>query len=568
MGVALSFAGTILGATSLLLASRTVWAAATACFGAATGIVLHLRFAVRTTTTTTPSYATAWTVAGGIGAALWGGPFLTRWVQQGLSLEPIVEEGGDDDELNNTSYEYMGVFLLTGIYGVAGAVCTAMVDFGDAAHIAAAMHERRVDTLELYAAVLTDHAFVFPMLFSALVWSVLFLLVGMAQALSSAAAEDVLSNSTHSLLITELHLACLYFPGALMAGCCCSRCLGYRLTCGLSVILNSAAVVLLFLAGDESAVLLAGDESATLVFQIVGMACLGLGWGFGFLGATEWLAQTSIPGMADVQVQCAHDFVSFLLVSIALTAASLTVEDVNDVSSDWSQWKIVHGVAAVLLLLAFLLVVGDCLWKPDHVQKKQAKGKITHTKRSRGGNNTMVIDSNHAVVNQIRAFDGQQKKQKRVPSPYPIKETNHRRQALDENGKANTKRRTDRQVLHKGTASYDHEDEEDNIVRLRPLEDSEVQKAIEDDIRQRNMMGIALADESFDSDSVYTNTDNDDDTLPPPPPPLDGDYDEEQEWSTAILHKPSYMTGSTAEESRETEEYHHPQDEVMVAHRY
>lgn len=328
VGIAIGMVGTVLGGTSLMYSSPALLSMATLCFGAATGIAFYLRFVpVELVPRDWAGPAVALVVSGGVLAAFAGPEYslLTR----GL-FGP------------NPHLEYMGVFMMTGIFNLANALCTAAVDFppisddndaGDSLSTTWKTNGQHVrGSFSMYAKLLLKRSFCVPLAVSTLSWAIM----AMPMSLVRVAMTQAGYTARPSLLVIELHFAFMYGTG-FITGPLISR-FGYRAITNVGLAILVVSIILSMVI----------EEKEPLALWIVGQLLGGMGWNFGFTGSTVWLTECVDTAYSKLEVQAANDSIMFLLTGAFTLGASYIFEAGG---SNVQGWRILNASVIALLTL-------------------------------------------------------------------------------------------------------------------------------------------------------------------------------------------------------------------------
>ncbi|MEN3791261.1 MFS transporter [Fulvimarina sp. MAC3] len=304
--------GALIGAASLSQQSFWIFALALLVLGTSGSFVQQYRFAA---TDSAPaayqSTAISIVLVGGIGAAVIG-PQTVRYTSS-LFL-PV---------------EFAGSFLALAVLGLLGAVILTRLRIAVPAKTPKDTTAAPPDTGRPLFQIVTQRRFMVALVCGVGTFSLMsFVMTGAPLAIVGCGlSQDV------SVLGIQWHVLAMFGP-SLVTGRLIRR-FGVELVigCGLTLIAVSAGV---FLSGLE-------------IWNFwLGLALLGLGWNFGFIGATAMVASVYRPEER-AKTQGFHDFVLFTLVAIASFMSGKTY-----VGSGWDtmNWIVLPVVAVCLLVLS------------------------------------------------------------------------------------------------------------------------------------------------------------------------------------------------------------------------
>lgn len=288
VGIAIGLVGTALGAASVALHSPSLLIVSSFFFGAAMGVGFFLRFAaVEIVPEAWAQKAVAIVVAGGCVAAF-AGPETS-----------LATKGIFGPEL-----EYMGVFMMAGIFNVANAISTMLVDFPPPRKIVKSAPG-------VLSSILCSRAFLVPMIIASLSWAIMALPMGLLRV----AMQQVGFSSRQSLLAIELHFVGMYGPGVVTGGWI--RRFGTRAVVFLGLVAFIIGMILLqFVQGSASGM-------AWLAMWIIGMFVVGFAWNCGFTGATVQCIQcVGTKKECMPHVQAANDCLMFLFSGALIFSSS------------------------------------------------------------------------------------------------------------------------------------------------------------------------------------------------------------------------------------------------------
>jgi len=357
VGVAIGLLGTCLGIVAVLYHSPPLLIVATAAFGAAMGIGFYLRFAA---IEVVPSHwadkAVTLVVSGGCIAAF-AGP------ESAQGTRGIFGE----------EYEYLGVFVMTGIFNIANGVFTAMVRFPAADRKtnpsendsqSTTIHDSfdKEERWDRVKSILKSRNFMVPMLISAGSWIIMVL----PMSILRVAMADAGFTSRQSLLTIELHFLCMYGPG-FFSGQWIAR-YGPRLVSVAGVSISLISFACLQLAGSANST--SNAEGTELLLWILGMALIGIGWNFSFSAGTVGSTR-SYTSRKDCKsaIQAANDGVTFLLTGAVICSASYIYQAGG---KGLAGWRVVNWVDLGFMVV-FSILLGVDLW----VERRHSSGATT-----------------------------------------------------------------------------------------------------------------------------------------------------------------------------------------------
>jgi MFS family permease len=337
MGIGWGMLGTAIGAAAIATSSPALLIVASGLFGCASGIGFFWRFAaVEVVPAHFAARAVTLVVSGGCIAAF-AGPESAQGTQFLF---------GDD-------LEYMGVFLMTGIFCAANIVFTLLVQFpppppSPPPPLQQQEQEQEKDKktpssrTEL-SQILWTRQFLVPMLISTMSWA----MMSVPMSLFRVAMGQVGFTSRQSLTTIELHFLGMYAPG-FFTGSLIQR-YGPRAVCSGAIVLYAVALVLMLVSEEEE------NGKYSIVTWTLGLILVGMGWNFGFTGATVWLTELyEAPSRAHLKtsLQAANDCLMFGLAGGWIFSASYIFDAGGSMLDGW---KLLNFV--VVGLLAFTTIV-------------------------------------------------------------------------------------------------------------------------------------------------------------------------------------------------------------------
>jgi MFS family permease len=336
MGIGWGLLGTAIGAASIATSSPALLIVASGLFGVASGIGFFWRFAaVEVVPAHFAARAVTLVVSGGCIAAF-AGPESAQATQFLF---------GDD-------LEYMGVFLMTGIFCAANIVFTLLVQFPPTPAPPSTFHQEEQETdkktpssrSEL-SRILWTRQFIVPMLISTMSWA----MMAVPMSLVRVAMGQVGFTSRQSLTTIELHFLGMYAPG-FFTGSLIQR-YGPRAVCSGAIVLYAVALILMLVSEEEE------DRTYSIVTWTLGLISVGMGWNFGFTSATVWLTELyKAPSRAHLKtsIQAANDCLMFGLAGGWIFSASYIFDAGG---SGLDGWKLLNFVVVGLLAFTTILLL-------------------------------------------------------------------------------------------------------------------------------------------------------------------------------------------------------------------
>ena len=338
VGIGWGMIGTATGAASIATESPPLLIVSSAFFGAAAGIGFFLRYAA--VEVAPPQYAAravTLVVSGGCIAAF-AGPESARATKMMF---------GDD-------LEYMGVFLMTGIFNVANIVFTCLVQFPVAPVLVPPSRS------ELLAVVKTRH-FLTPMLVVTMCWA----MMAVPMSLVRVAMGQVGFTSRQSLTTIELHFLGMYGPG-FFTGSLIQK-WGPRAICAGALSLYVIGLSFLLTSKEE--------EGGSIATWIPGMVFLGMGWNLGFTAGTIWLAEIYKSRLhLKTAVQSTNDCLMFGLAGVWIFSASYIFDAGG---SGLDGWKTLNFVVVGMLALTTCIVGNNYYWERSAIEQGGDQNELT-----------------------------------------------------------------------------------------------------------------------------------------------------------------------------------------------
>jgi hypothetical protein len=335
----------LFGSLAIIYKSEALFLIATCAFGMAMGIGFHLRFAALAVVSAAhhKSFAMTLVVSGGCLAAF-AGPESAQG-----SIHMV------------SSYPYLGVMIMTGVFHVLNACFLFMVQFPDSAgstvstikevekHDASDIEKEPMDpNVELVhndaspslRELFSSRAFMLPLLMSSSSWAAMGLPMGLVRIVMASVGY----TSRQSLLVMELHFVGMYAPGFVTGRWI--QAYGYKNMCFVGCAVFVVALILL-------QVVRVVDH---LVLWALGMILIGVGWNFVFTSSTVWLTQGALQTrFALATMQSLNDFGMFLLSGIWILSASFIYSAGGAELAGWG--VLLWVVAGILTFMIFLLAL-------------------------------------------------------------------------------------------------------------------------------------------------------------------------------------------------------------------
>jgi len=323
-GIALSMVGTGLGIVSVVAESLILLLLSAFFFGMATGIGFFWRFAViEVVPSSWASRAVTLVVSGGCLAAFLG-PESARLTK------------------NQWGHEYLGVFLMTGVFNALNLVCTLLVTFSE--HTSQPQILNQSTESNVLRSLLLSRDFLTPMLLSSFAW----IIMAVPMSLLRVAMHQVGFTQRDSLTTMEIHFLAMYAPG-FVTGMIIQR-MGCRWTCASAIGFFGIAMLCLLLAGEK-------ESSSSILLWIVGMVSLGIGWNLGFTGATVWTTRVSGDHLhLKSSIQSINDSFMFFATGVCTVSASFIFKAGGGALDGW---KVLSYVVIGYLALNSMIALQD-----------------------------------------------------------------------------------------------------------------------------------------------------------------------------------------------------------------
>jgi MFS family permease len=411
-GNAFGVFGSILGMVAIIIQSPLLVILSSVPLGAGAGVGLYLRFAaVEVVPKSFSAKAITWVLTGGCLAAF-AGP------EAGQACKDIF---GDD-------LQYLGVFLVAGIFYLAQGVLLSFVTFQvSESNSKAGRVKRRSSIITMDAPIapvannqelwglLRRKRFFVPMTITALSWAI----IRMPSSILGVAMTESGYTSRQALTVMELHFLGMYIPG-FWSGRVIAR-YGARATCLVSIVISIMCIGINIACQENS-------STFSSIQWTLGMFGLGIAWNFSYSASTVWctVAYTDFPHLKS-KMQAANEFGSFLLSGSVLFSAGYLFEAGG---SGLSGWRTMQYFTSGLIVLFFILVVlsfqvgtGTDETIPEN---KRENFSSTEKNRTRGKSSLAAIIAEAALDISDDDSDSEtgidETEQSNYPSNYPWNE--------------------------------------------------------------------------------------------------------------------------------------------------
>jgi len=341
LGVGLGLVGTCLGLACIAAQSPALLTLSMIFFGMAMGVGFFLRFAAMELVP--PHWrakAATLVVTGGVIAAF-AGPESAQGMKDALDKE------------------WMGVFLMTGIFNVCNAIFTLLISFPDQSVLLnpkpsislktgddeTRLHNHKEQDRIAFRQILKSRQFLVPMLVASLTWSAM----SMPMSIVRVVMGQVGYTARQSLTTIEIHFVGMYAPGFITG----------TLIQKFGPQWNVLAGVLIFFVGLVFNFLAKEDNNGSVAIWMLGLFLVGVAWNFCFTAATIWTTALykKMPRLKP-RVQAANDASMFLFGGAWLVSSSFIFEKGG---SGLEGWDVLNGVVVGLVALMGLLVVWDAV---------------------------------------------------------------------------------------------------------------------------------------------------------------------------------------------------------------
>lgn len=348
IGCFISFVGALLGSFGLSVSSPGLVLIAEAFFGAGSGIGLYLRYsAMEVVRQEYASRAVTWVLAGGCLAAFVG-PEISL-ATQGLF--------GDEN------WTYIGTFIVAGCFSVLQAMFLSLVGFPTSSGTVSIQSKQinrldaervcednalesqeststQSDTIHL-SSVICQSSFLLPLGAAALTW----VIMAMPMSIFRVAMRELGYSDRQSLTVIEFHFLAMYFPG-FWSGSFIKR-YGPIRACHIAIVSFTIAT------GINLSV---QDNNRTICAWFMGLALLGIGWNFGFSGATVWSTESYSQAMhLRPKVQAANEAGMFFLSGGAIFSTGYLYENAG--GGGLEGWRLLNYTMLGFVAIFTALVV-------------------------------------------------------------------------------------------------------------------------------------------------------------------------------------------------------------------
>jgi MFS family permease len=308
-GCFLTVAGAIVGGIGIWMPSPVIVLLANVALGAGAGIGMYVRFAsVEVVPPSFASKAVTWTLCGGCLAAFVGPEVAAA----------VIGVFGDG------SMTYLGVFIVTICFAIAQAAFVGMVRFDNKSEDNPPVCDGSDDNIDddevetskqvstangiTVLSLLRQPGFLLPLLVSVLSWSI------MAQPMSifRVTMQELGFTDRESLTVMEFHFLSMYAPG-FFSGWFIKK---------YGTIRSSQAAIACFLVGTGINLSTQANNKTTASW-FLGLIVLGIGWNFGFSGATVWVTKlyADLPTFKS-KIQAANEAGTFFLAGMLIFSTS------------------------------------------------------------------------------------------------------------------------------------------------------------------------------------------------------------------------------------------------------
>lgn len=371
-GCLLTMTGSVVGGVGVWMSSSVIVLLANAILGAGAGMGMYLRFAsVEVVPQAFASKAVTWTLCGGCLAAFVG-------PEVAAAMTGVF---GDDH------MTYFGVFLVTLCFAVAQAVFVGLIKFEEYPKSDAPKPEKEQTDIEgvrehatedqvgsddaTLTSLLKQPKFLLPLFVSVLSWSI------MAQPMSifRVVMRQIGFTDRQSLTVIEFHFLSMYSPG-FFSGWFIKK---------YGTIRSTQVAVSSFLLGTVIN-LSTQDNTNTTASWFLGLIFLGMGWNFGFSGATVWVTKVydGLPQFKS-RVQAANEAGTFFFSGMVIFSTGY-IYDAG--GAGLNGWRTLNYF--LLGLIATLAAVVAVAMKLDSQENRKRSGDLKSTlDRTVGGSDLL-----------------------------------------------------------------------------------------------------------------------------------------------------------------------------------
>lgn len=384
LGIAFAALGTVLGLIAVGVAhSILLLSLATLCFGMATGIGFGWRFAA---VEVVPPH--------------WAARAVTLVVSGGCLAAFAGPESAGATRHTFAAGEYFGVFVMTGVFTGANFIFTLLVQFptfvrekvqdeavsgnGDSQEHTkpSADIEGSVDSennqsassqASVFLSLVTTRHFIIPMLVATAAWAAM----GVPMSMARIVMAQVGYSSRQSLTTIELHFLGMYLPGFFTGNMI--QAWTPRTVCRLGAVSFSVGAVCLLFADEND------NTAASISLWHIGLILVGVGWNWGFTGATVWLTAVYQHHLSTPQeiakwkrpVQAANDGLMFLLSGVWIFSSSYIFKAGG---SGLDGWKVLNFVVVGIIGVYFVILVVDFVLERETASRRKEREVATGTR--------------------------------------------------------------------------------------------------------------------------------------------------------------------------------------------
>ena len=296
---------------------------------------------------------------------------------------------GQDGDL-----EFMGSFVMTGVFSVANAVFTGLIAFPLTTPPAAvppeenAFPENSDDCIKL-PALLRRRQFIIPML----VASILCGAMSMPLSVVRVVMKEVGYSTRQSLTTIEIHFTGMYSPG-FVTGALISQ-FGPKRIALVGIGIFGVSMALTFSADEKED----GESNPGMALWTLGLFFVGVAWNFCFTSATVWTTALykKVPRLKP-KIQAANDFSMFFLSGAWTVSASYIFEAGGN---GLEGWGVLNWVVVGLLGLMGLVIGLDTI-----LAIFEQQGGVTLTKNQENKSDTRSVRANDDTGADIRSSGG------------------------------------------------------------------------------------------------------------------------------------------------------------------
>jgi hypothetical protein len=270
-------------------------------------------------------------------------------------------------------YPYLGVMVVAAIFYAANAVFVSLVSYPRMSSPAQENFDKR-DLTITFRKLLYRRTFWVPATVSSLCWAIM----AMPMSLVRVAMKDAGYTQRKSLTTIELHFLGMFAPGLVITNLLLTK-YGPRLTASSSVLVFGIGVVLGLVSKEQ--------YDGTAATWVVALILFGIGWNFGFSGATVMLTKEGYASAPHLKprVQAANDFVMFLFAGIGVFGTGYIYKAGGVGLSGWQ--TVLYAALGLNVLLAAIIATEVYLYyhhpKPETAIKESDKLNTAAREQSR-----------------------------------------------------------------------------------------------------------------------------------------------------------------------------------------